>query len=103
MDLSANGLIPIDDFQNTNIETIYALGDITGRSPLTPVAATSGRRLADRFFGGQVLARLEDSTLQVYPAVCISCRTASPHEFSLANACKQLLHGGCGYSSTPTG
>ncbi len=54
-----NGVIPADDFQNTNMEGIYALGDITGRSPLTPVAVAAGRRLADRLFGGQVSARLD--------------------------------------------
>lgn len=59
VNLSPNGVIPADVFQNTNIEGIYALGDITGRSPLTPVAVAAGRRLADRLFGGQVLARVD--------------------------------------------
>ena len=59
VECSANGLVPTDAFQNTNIEGIYALGDITGRSPLTPVAVAAGRRLADRIFGGQVSARLD--------------------------------------------
>ncbi|MFV1985425.1 MAG: FAD-dependent oxidoreductase, partial [Thiohalomonadales bacterium] len=48
-----NGIIPTDDFQNTNVENIYALGDITGRAPLTPVAIASARRLADRLFNNQ--------------------------------------------------
>mgnify|MGYP001431715033 CR=1 FL=1 len=36
----------------TNVENIYAVGDVTGKFPLTPVAVAAGRRLADRVFGG---------------------------------------------------
>jgi len=46
-----NGIIPVDDFQNTNVEGIYAVGDIIGRAPLTPVALAAGRKLAERLFG----------------------------------------------------
>ena len=46
------GHISTDEFQNTNVENIYALGDVTGRWELTPVAIAAGRRLADRLFGG---------------------------------------------------
>jgi glutathione reductase (NADPH) len=46
------GTIPTDDFQQTNVEHIYALGDVTGRPALTPVAIAAGRRLADRLYGG---------------------------------------------------
>jgi glutathione reductase (NADPH) len=49
----AAGFIPTDKFQNTNIVGVYAIGDVTGRDPLTPVAVAAGRRLADRVFGGQ--------------------------------------------------
>jgi glutathione reductase (NADPH) len=38
---------------------IYAIGDITGRSPLTPVAIAAGRRLADRLFDGQPKSRVD--------------------------------------------
>ncbi len=48
-----NGEVPVDEYQNTNVPGIYALGDITGRVPLTPVAIAAGRRLADRLFGNQ--------------------------------------------------
>ncbi len=46
------GFIPTDDFQQTNVEHIFALGDVTGRPALTPVAIAAGRRLADRLYGG---------------------------------------------------
>lgn len=46
------GFVPTDAFQQTNVENIFALGDVTGRPALTPVAIAAGRRLADRQYGG---------------------------------------------------
>ena len=51
--LDAYGYVVTDRYQVTNIESIYAIGDVTGRAQLTPVAIAAGRRLADRLFGGQ--------------------------------------------------
>jgi glutathione reductase (NADPH) len=45
------GFVPTDDLQQTNVEHIHALGDVTGRAALTPVAIAAGRRLADRLYG----------------------------------------------------
>jgi glutathione reductase (NADPH) len=46
------GEIVTDLRQDTNVPGIHALGDVTGRMALTPVAIAAGRRLADRLFGG---------------------------------------------------
>jgi glutathione reductase (NADPH) len=46
------GFVPTDEWQQTNVEHIFALGDVTGRAALTPVAIAAGRRLADRLYGG---------------------------------------------------
>jgi glutathione reductase (NADPH) len=54
-----NGEIPVDKFQQTNVPGIYAIGDIIGKVPLTPVAIAAGRRLADRLFGGKEGRHLE--------------------------------------------
>jgi glutathione reductase (NADPH) len=51
--LDAYGYISTDKFQVTSSEGIYAIGDVTGRAQLTPVAIAAGRRLSDRLFGGQ--------------------------------------------------
>ncbi len=48
-----DGVVITDKFQSTNVGGIYAIGDVTGRDALTPVAIAAGRRLADRLFGGQ--------------------------------------------------
>ena len=51
--LNEKGHIVVDQFQNTNVENIYALGDVTGQVELTPVAIAAGRRLSARLFGGE--------------------------------------------------
>ncbi len=53
------GFIPTDDFQNTNVPGVYAVGDVTGRTALTPVAIAAGRRLADRLFNNQPERKLD--------------------------------------------
>lgn len=57
--VTERGIIPTDEYQNTNVPGVYAIGDITGRAPLTPVAIAAGRRLAERLFNGQTNAKLD--------------------------------------------
>ena len=52
-----------DGFQNTNVPGVYAIGDVTGRAALTPVAIAAGRRLSDRVIGGKTDSRLEYSMI----------------------------------------
>jgi glutathione-disulfide reductase len=59
VELLPNGVIPTDAFQNTSVAGVYAIGDVTGRAPLTPVAIAAGRRLADRLFNDQPNRRLD--------------------------------------------
>ena len=56
--MTEDGFVPSDDFENTNVPRIYALGDVTGKPALTPVAIAAGRRLGDRLFGGMPERRL---------------------------------------------
>jgi glutathione reductase (NADPH) len=55
----AAGFVHTDAYQETNVHGLYAIGDVTGRVQLTPVAIAAGRRLADRVFGGQQGRRLD--------------------------------------------
>lgn len=64
-----NGVVPTDAFQNTNVAGIHALGDITGRAELTPVAIAAGRKLAARLFRDQPDARLD---YELIPTVVFS-------------------------------
>ena len=53
---SEKGHVVVDDYQNTNVDNIYAVGDVCGKAELTPVAIAAGRRLGDRLFGGSEYA-----------------------------------------------
>ncbi len=53
------GFVLTDEFQDTNVEGVHAIGDVTGRIALTPVAIAAGRRLGDRLFGGRLDSRLD--------------------------------------------
>jgi len=57
------GVIPVDDYSATNISGIYALGDVIGKSSLTPVAITAGRKLADRLFKNKLDSRVDYETI----------------------------------------
>ncbi len=50
--IDSYGYISTDKYQVTSVDNIYAIGDVTGRAQLTPVAIAAGRRLSDRVFGG---------------------------------------------------
>ncbi|ORX48773.1 glutathione-disulfide reductase [Hesseltinella vesiculosa] len=52
IETNKRGHIVVDDYQNTSVPGVYALGDVAGNYELTPVAIAAGRRLADRLFGG---------------------------------------------------
>lgn len=55
--LTDRGYVVVDEFQNTSVDGIYALGDVSGEVELTPVAIAAGRRLAHRLFGGPQFAQ----------------------------------------------
>lgn len=57
--LETGGHIHVDDFQNTSVPGIYAVGDVTDRVALTPVAIAAARRLMDRVFGGKPDSKLD--------------------------------------------
>lgn len=61
--VDGRGYIPVDDYQNTNVPGIYAVGDVTGRAQLTPVAIAAGRRLARRLFNGEAGLHLDYSLI----------------------------------------
>lgn len=52
IELGQNGEIPVDDFSKTSCDSIYAVGDVTDRVQLTPVAIREGHAFADTVFGG---------------------------------------------------
>ena len=50
---NAAGAIAVDEFSRSNIASIYAIGDVTQRLALTPVAIREGQAFADTVFGNK--------------------------------------------------
>jgi glutathione reductase (NADPH) len=51
--LGKNGGIAVDEYSRTSAPSIYAVGDVTNRINLTPVAVREGHAFADSIFGGK--------------------------------------------------
>jgi glutathione reductase (NADPH) len=49
----AHGAIPVNEYSQTAVDNIYAVGDVTNRVNLTPVAIREGHAFADTVFGGK--------------------------------------------------
>lgn len=59
VELTERGNIYSDAFENTSVPGIYALGDVTGKLNLTPVAVKAGRQLSERLFNNKADAKLD--------------------------------------------
>jgi glutathione reductase (NADPH) len=53
VEIGKNGGIAVDEYSRTSVPTIYAVGDVTNRINLTPVAIREGHAFADTVFGGR--------------------------------------------------
>lgn len=51
--LSKQGAIEVDEYSQTNVDSIWAIGDVTNRMNLTPVALMEGMALAKTIFGNE--------------------------------------------------
>ena len=67
-----NGDIVVDEYQNTNVSNVYAVGDAQGKWHLTPVAIAAGRRLANRLFGPDESMRGDKLVYENIPTVVFS-------------------------------
>ena len=56
VEIAKNGGVAVDEFSRTNLPSIYAVGDVTNRINLTPVAIREGHAFADTVFGGKPTA-----------------------------------------------
>lgn len=52
VELDGQGAIRVDDYNRSSCQSIYAVGDVTNRVQLTPVAIREGQAFADTVFGG---------------------------------------------------
>jgi glutathione reductase (NADPH) len=56
VEIGKNGGIAVDEYSRTSAQNIYAVGDVTNRINLTPVAIREGHAFADTVFGGKPTA-----------------------------------------------
>ena len=63
VNLDKAGRIQVDEYQNTNIKGIYAVGDVASSWQLTPTAIKAGRKLSDRLFNAQAQAKVDYSLI----------------------------------------
>ena len=53
VELAANGAVAVDDWSQTAVPSIFAVGDVTDRVALTPVAIAEGQAFAETVFAGR--------------------------------------------------
>jgi glutathione reductase (NADPH) len=53
VEIAKNGGVAVDEYSRTTAKNIYAVGDVTNRINLTPVAIREGHAFADTVFGGK--------------------------------------------------
>ncbi len=68
VEVNRTGAIVVDAAMRTSVPNIYAIGDVTDRLNLTPVATAEGHALADTLFGG----RARTVSLQNVPTAVFS-------------------------------
>ena len=56
VELGAKGEVKVDAYSKTNIDNIYAVGDVTARAELTPVAIREGAAFAETVFNNNPVA-----------------------------------------------
>ena len=59
VEVDKNGAIVVDEYQNTNVPGIYAIGDVINKVNLTPVAIRAGRILSERLFNSRPTLKMD--------------------------------------------
>jgi len=82
------GIIPVNEYENTNTDGVYAIGDITGKTPLTPVAIAAGRKLAERLFNHKTDSKVDYDNI---PSVVFSHPPIATVGLTEAEACARYV------------
>ena len=83
-----NGGIAVDGFSQTSVENIYAIGDVTHRINLTPVAIHEGHAFADTVFGKRKV-RVDHADI---PTAVFCQPEVGTVGFTEAEACERFSH-----------
>lgn len=82
----ARGAVPVDALGRTAQPHVFAIGDVTDRLNLTPVAIAEGRAMADRVFGGRQAPGTELERVATAVFTLPPIGTIGPTEAALAAA-----------------
>ncbi len=73
--MTSLGAITVDEWSKSSVPHIYAVGDVTGRVALTPIAIREGQAVADTLFGGKPTAMvyhaIPTAVFAQPPAACV--------------------------------
>ncbi len=103
--------VKVDEYSRSNIENIYAVGDVTNRVNLTPVAIREGHAFADNVFGGKdikvdhaliptavfsqpeigTVGMTEEQAREVYPKINIYKTSFRPMKHTLSGRDERTL------------
>ncbi len=103
--------VKVDEYSRSNIENIYAVGDVTNRVNLTPVAIREGHAFADNMFGGKdikvdhaliptavfsqpeigTVGMTEEQAREVYPKINIYKTSFRPMKHTLSGRDERTL------------
>jgi glutathione reductase (NADPH) len=86
----AVGAVPVDDRCATVLPNVFAIGDVTNRLNLTPVAIAEGRVVADRLFGSATLPPVDLERVATAVFTLPPIATLGPTEAALAAAGARL-------------
>lgn len=86
----AAGAVQVDARCHSTVPHVLAIGDVTNRRNLTPVAIAEGRAVADRLFGGRADARVDLGRVTTAVFSLPPIATIGPTEAELAAAGTKL-------------
>lgn len=86
LETNGKGFLEVNDYHQTQVPNIYALGDVTGQAQLTPVAIRAGRYLAERLYNNQPELKMD---LTKVPTVVFSHPPIGVMGLAEHEACQQ--------------
>merc|ERR1712130_667538 len=63
VEMNKRGHVESNEWEETNVQGIYSIGDVNAKIELTPVAIAAGRALAERLFGGKEKSKMDYSNV----------------------------------------
>ncbi len=88
INMDKSGAIIVNEYSRTNIPSVYAVGDVTNRVALTPVAIREGHAVVDNLFGNKNI-KIDYSNI---PTAVFSTPEIGTVGLTEQQACEQFSH-----------